>query len=82
MPFSLLNAEAMPDWFLDSNKRGNILDTFPLDLSQVETSQMCNLPSRNYPSLSYSKGSRTPPPQPVLAAVLGPHCSPHHDRNL
>ena len=65
MPFSLLNAEAMPDWFLDSNKRGNMLDNFqigsipnvnfPRVFTQVATSQMCNFPSGNFPNVQLTK---------------------------
>ena len=39
-----------------------MLGTFPKDFCQVETSQMCNIPKRQFP-------------KSVLAAALGPHCS-------
>jgi len=52
---------------------------FPWVFSQVATSQMCNFPSGNFPSLSLVAALD---PQPVLvaaldslAAALGPHCS-------
>ena len=55
----------MPDWFLDSNKRGNMLDNFqigsipnvnfPRVFTQVATSQMCNFPSGNFPNVQLTK---------------------------
>ena len=49
-----------------------LLGSFPKNFSLVATSQLCNFPSGNFPSLSYPQCLA---PQHALVAALGLHCN-------